>query len=64
MKTCSVGDINVLVRIGHDLEKENMCKFVSNGHELMTQHPFEVVIKFISMSLNSCEFLRGKSNRK
>ena len=64
MKTCPVGDIDVLVRTGHDFEKEIMSKFVSNGHEHMTQHSVEVDIRLVSTSLNSCELFRGKSNRK
>ena len=47
MKTCSAGDTNMLARTGHDLKKEIMSKFVSNGHELMTQRPPEVDIRFI-----------------
>ena len=42
MKTCMAGDIDVLIRTGHDFEKEIMSKFVSNGHELMTERPVEV----------------------
>ena len=36
MKTYSIDNIDVLVRTGHDFEKEIVYKFVSNGH--MTQH--------------------------
>ena len=37
MKTCPAGAADVLVRTGHDFEKEIVSKFVSNGHELMTR---------------------------
>ena len=47
MKTCLAGDTDVLVRTDHDFETEIMSKFMSNGHELMTQHPVEVAFRFI-----------------
>ena len=46
MKTCLAGDTDVLVRTDHDFKTEIMSKFVSNGHELMTQHPVEVATRF------------------
>ena len=47
MKTCPAGAADVFVRTGHDFEKEIVSKFVSNGHELMTQRPPEVDIRSI-----------------
>ena len=35
-----------VVRTDHDFKTEIMFKFMSNGHELMTQHPVEVATRF------------------
>ena len=49
MMTCLAGDIDMLVRTAHDFNNKFMSKFMSNGHELMTQHPVKVAIRSINL---------------